>query len=124
MVDYWEMDVYRHPNNRAFAERRKRVDSLKLDWLDAAEAYSSPEVILLSKKKLQEWSGWSEEDVRILFLDRRFPSTVIGRSEIVEIHALIQFFAKIEAVNRRQALQHLRWQHFDENFAQLIESEW
>ena len=53
------------------------------------------------KEMIQELSGWTEDEVRMLFYDRRFPSADYGRNPVVEVHALIQFFAKKEMVMKR-----------------------
>ena len=96
-MDCWEVDEYRYLTDPSYARPRKIVDRLKLDWLeDIGSLYYSPEVKFFTKEELQEKSGWSEEEVRLLFYDRRFPSTNFGRKEVVEVHALIQFFAKKE----------------------------
>ena len=64
--------------------------------------YRSPEVIILSSQDIIELSNWSEEDVDLLFWDSRFPAGELGENKIIEIHALISFFAKKEAVLSRQ----------------------
>ncbi len=75
---------------------------MQLDWLDVVAMYASPEVVLFTKEDILEKSNWTEEEVMLLFADRRFPSTEIARKQIVEVHALIQFFAKKEAVRKKQ----------------------
>lgn len=96
-MDYWDVDVYRYYTEPSFLRPRKIVDGLKLDWLDnIGSIYYSPEVKFFTKEEIREKSGWTEEEVRLLFFDKRFPSTNFGRKEVVEIHALIQFFAKKE----------------------------
>ena len=74
MADYWYVDVYRYYTDSSYARPRKIVDKLKLDWLDAGSMYCSPEVVFFNKEQLQERSGWIEEEVRLLFFDRRVPT--------------------------------------------------
>ncbi|MBR2705681.1 MAG: hypothetical protein IKE74_00370 [Mogibacterium sp.] len=105
MAGIWETDVYRYYTEPSYARPRKIVDNLKLDWLDLKERYYSPEVEFFTKEEILERSGWSEDEVRILFYDRRFPSCNYGRKEVVEIHALIGFFEKKERTLRRQELE-------------------
>lgn len=112
MPNYWDVDVYRYYTDPSYARPRKIVDSLKLDWLDAGSMYHSPEVVFFNKEDIQERSGWTEEEVRLLFYDRRFPSSNFGRHEVVEVHALIQFFAKKERVLKNQKLY---WESFDQD---------
>ena len=103
--DPWGDDVYDtsyYLFTENYIERRKRVDDLQLDWLDVVAMYASPEVVLFTKEDILEKSNWTEEEVMLLFADRRFPSTEIARKQIVEVHALIQFFAKKEAVRKKQ----------------------
>ena len=103
--DPWGDDVYDtsyYLFTENYIERRKRVDDLQLDWLDVVAMYASPEIVLFTKEDILEKSNWTEEEVMLLFADRRFPSTEIARKQIVEVHALIQFFAKKEAVRKRQ----------------------
>ena len=59
----------------------------------------SPKVISLGES---EKSNWSEEEVKLLFADTRFPMTEYARKQIVEVHALIQFFARKALVKARQ----------------------
>lgn len=105
MAGIWETDVYRYYTEPSYARPRKIVDNLKLDWLDLRERYYSPEVEFFTKEEIVKRSGWSEAEVRILFYDRRFPSCNYGRKEIVEIHALIDFFEKKERTLWRQELE-------------------
>ena len=103
--DPWKDDVYDtyyYYFNKIYIERRKRVDDLKLDWLDVVKLYASPEVLLFTREDILEKSNWTEEEVSLLFADNRFPSTEFSRKQVVEVHALIQFFAKKEAVRKRQ----------------------
>ena len=88
-MDYWDTDVYRYYSDPSYARPRKIVDNLKFDWLDVSDRYYSPEVVFFTKADIQELSGWSEDEVRLLCFDRRFPSCNFGRKEVVEIHALI-----------------------------------
>ncbi len=100
----WRINIYSGYAHygKLFVERRKRVDGMQLDWLDAEKMYRSPEVIILSSQDIIELSNWSEEDVDLLFWDSRFPAGELGENKIIEIHALISFFAKKEAVLSRQ----------------------
>lgn len=96
-MNHWDVDIYRYVTEPKYLRPRKIVDGLKLDWLDdIGGVYCSPEVSFFTKEDIQEKSGWTEEEVRLLFFDKRFPSNNFGRKEVVEIHALIQFFAKKE----------------------------
>ena len=110
MADYWYVDVYRYYTDASYARPRKIVDKLKLDWLDAGSMYFSPEVVFFNKEQLQERSGWTEEEVRLLFFDKRVPTCNFGRKEVVEVHALIEFFAKKERILREQEMY---WNSFD-----------
>ena len=56
------------------------------------------------KEEVQERSGWTEEEVSLLFFDRRVPTCNFGRKEVIEVHALIEFFAKKERILRNQEL--------------------
>ena len=116
MRDYWNIDIEDGLSAESFVRRRRVVDALQIDWLDAATLYASPEVILLSQEEVQELSGWTEEEVRLLFIDRRFPATEYARKKVVEIHAFIQFFAKRDIVLAEQRLCRKR---AEERFAQL-----
>lgn len=96
----------------SYIERRKRVDDLKLDWLDVGEMYSSPEVVLYSREDILKQSNWTEEEVNLLFADRRFPRTEYGRKQIVEVHALIQFFARKALVKEKQIRERDNWEAY------------
>lgn len=101
----WIDDVYSRYDyffTKSYVKRRKQVDDIRLDWLDVKEMYRSPAVVLFSKEEILEKSNWSEEEVDLLFSDRRFPMTEVARIQIVEVHALIQFFARKEALKRMQ----------------------
>lgn len=103
--DPWKDDIYDNffdSFSERYIERRKRVDDLKLEWLDVVKMYSSPEVVMYSREEILEQSNWTEEDVMLLFADRRFPMMRFGGKQIVEVHAMIQFFARKEAVKKRQ----------------------
>ena len=103
--DPWADDVYDtyfYYFNKHYIERRKRVDNLQLDWLDVVPMYASPEVVLFTREDILEKSNWTEEEVMVLFADNRFPSTELSRKQVVEVHALIQFFARKEVVRKRQ----------------------
>lgn len=103
--DPWKDDIYDNffdSFSERYIERRKRVDDLKLEWLDVVKMYSSPEVVMYSREEILEQSNWTEEEVMLLFADRRFPMMRFGGKQIVEVHAMIQFFARKEAVRKRQ----------------------
>lgn len=103
--DPWIDDIYSRYDyffTKSYVRRRKQVDNIPLDWLDIEEMYRSPEVVLFSKEEILEKSNWSEEEVNLLFADRRFPMTEVARKQIVEVHALIQFFARKEVIKIKQ----------------------
>ena len=119
--DPWEDIIYNdglYSNLRAdYIDRCMRVDALQLDWMDALTAYTSPEVVLFTKEDLLEQSNWTEEEVRMLFRDFRFPRTEFAKKNVCEVHALIQFFARKEIEKQKQladqerreeAIAHLR----------------
>lgn len=105
-------DYYSYFLSASYIDRCKRVDELQLDWLDAATVYASPEVVLLTKEEILERSNWTEEEVELLFMDLRFPRTVFARKTIVEVHALIQFFARKDAVKKKQLEERERREAF------------
>ena len=100
MREQWYVDLDREYVSERFAAARRRIDNLKLDWLDIEAMYTSSAAVFYTDEKLKELSGWSEEDIRILFADPRFPSSDFGRRPVVEVHSLILFFAKIRAVKK------------------------
>ena len=100
MREQWYVDLDREYVSERFAAARRRIDNLKLDWLDIEVMYTSSAAVFYTDEKLKELSGWSEEDIRILFADPRFPSADYGRRLVVEVHSLILFFAKIRAVKK------------------------
>ena len=103
--DPWNDDVYscyNHFFTKSYITRRKRVDDLELDWLDIVKMYRSPEVVVFTREEILERSNWTEEEVRLLFADSRFPMTEYARKQIVEVHALIQFFARKEVIKIKQ----------------------
>ena len=103
--DPWKDDIYDNffdSFSERYIERRKRVDDLQIEWLDVVKMYSSPEVVMYSREEILEQSNWTEEEVMLLFADRRFPMMRFGGKQIVEVHAMIQFFARKEAVKKRQ----------------------
>ena len=100
MREQWYVDLDREYVSERFAAARRRIDNLKLDWLDIEAMYTSSAAVFYTDEKLKELSGWSEEDIRILFADPRFPSADYGRRPVVEVHPLILFFAKIRAVKK------------------------
>jgi len=69
MAGIWETDVYRYYTEPSYARPRKIVDNLKLDWLDLRERYYSPEVEFFTKEEILKRSGWSEDEVRILYYE-------------------------------------------------------
>ena len=75
---------------------------MELDWLDIVKMYRSPEVVVFTREEILERSNWTEEEVRLLFADSRFPMTEYARKQIVEVHALIQFFARKALIKARQ----------------------
>ena len=117
--DPWMDDIYSRYDcffTKIYVKRRKQVDDIRLDWLDVKEMYRSPAVVLLSKEEIREKSNWSEEEVNLLFADRRFPMTEVVRKQVVEVHALIQFFARKEALKIKQLEDRAR---MDQIFAHL-----
>ena len=109
-------DSYYSYLSEVYIQRRKKVDALQLDWLDAAAMYASPEVVFYTEEDILEQSDWTEEEVRMLFMDNRFPRMEIGSKKIVEVHALIQFFARKALIKQNQLVEHERR---EEMFAQL-----
>ena len=80
--DPWIDDVYSRYDYffiKSYVRRRKQVDNIRLDWLDIEELYRSPAVVY-----------------------RRFPMTEVARKQVVEVHALIQFFARKEVIKIKQ----------------------
>ena len=57
-------------------------------------AYTSSEARFFTMKDIQEMTGWSEKTVKKLFNDPKFPSADYGRNQVVEVHALIDYFSK------------------------------
>ena len=55
--------------------------------------YISSEVSFYSVKDLQEMTGWSHATVEKLFSDPKFPSSNFGRRQVIEAHALIEYFS-------------------------------
>lgn len=55
--------------------------------------YISSEVRFYSVKDLQEMTGWSHTTVEKLFNDPKFPSSDFGRRQVIEAHALIEYFS-------------------------------
>ena len=95
----WEDKIYSsiYSNLRAdYLDRCKKVDDLQLDWLDALMMFASPEVVFFTEEDILKKSNWTEEEVRMLFLDFRFPRVEFARKNVVEVHALIHFFARKE----------------------------
>ena len=100
MREQWYVDLDREYVSERFAAARRSIDNLELDWLDIEAMYTSSAAVFYTDEKLKELSGWSEEDIRILFADPRFPSADYGRRPAVEVHSLILFFAKIREVKK------------------------
>ena len=67
MREQWYVDLDREYVSERFAAARRRIDNLKLDWLDVETMYTSSAAVFYTDEKLKELSGWSEEDIRILF---------------------------------------------------------
>ena len=80
MIDYWHIDLSSFFISDSFKARREIVDNLKLDWLDIEKSYYSSEVMFFTEEEILKRSDWTEKEVRLLFLDRRFPSTEYSRS--------------------------------------------
>ena len=78
--------------------------------------YASPNVVLFTREDILRESNWTEEEVMLLFSDKRFPSTEYARKQIVEVHALIQFFARKDLLKKQQTEGQERREAF---FAQL-----
>ena len=53
----------------------------------------SSEVRFYSVKDIQEMTGWSHTTVEKLFSDPKFPSSDFGRRQVIEAHALIEYFS-------------------------------
>lgn len=56
--------------------------------------YISSDVKFYSITDLVKMLGWSETTVQKLFNDPKFPSANFGRTKVVEVHALIDYFSK------------------------------
>ena len=80
MREQWYVDLDREYVSERFTAARRRIDNLKLDWLDIEAMYTS--------------------SVAVFYTDPRFPSADYGRRPVVEVHSLILFFAKIRAVKK------------------------
>ena len=117
--DPWGDDIYDKYYSyftEDYRRRRKEIDEMQLDWLDAIAMYASPEVVFYTEEDILKHSNWSEEEVERLFADTRFPRTEMGSRKIVEVHALIQFFARKELIMHKQLAEHERR---EEMFAHL-----
>jgi hypothetical protein len=115
----WEDKIYSsiYSNLRAdYLDRCKKVDDLQLDWLDALMMFASPEVVFFTEEDILKKSNWTEEEVRMLFLDFRFPRVEFARKNVVEVHALIHFFARKEYEKKKQLAEYER---YEERFAHL-----
>lgn len=55
--------------------------------------FISSEVGFYSVKDIQEMTGWSHTTVEKLFSDPKFPSANFGRRQVIEAHALIEYFS-------------------------------
>ncbi|MBE6018349.1 MAG: hypothetical protein E7233_12230 [Lachnospiraceae bacterium] len=91
-------------------ERRIIIDDLELDWpdFDIVSIYTSSRVLFYTMDDIMRMSGWDEWTVRKMFYDRRFPSQYFGREPVVEAHALIRFFMKLEEQRRdKQEMEEL-----------------
>ena len=58
------------------------------------KTYVSSEVRFYTVKDLREMLGWSMNTVLKLFNDPEFPSSDLGKTKVVEAHALINYFSK------------------------------
>lgn len=58
------------------------------------QAYVSSEARFFTINDIQEMTGWSENTVKKLFNDPKFPSADYGRTPVIEVHALIDYFSK------------------------------
>ena len=58
------------------------------------DAYCASEARFFTMQDIQEMTGWSEKTVKKLFNDPKFPSADYGRTKVVEVHALIDYFSK------------------------------
>ena len=58
------------------------------------QTYISSEVKFYTISDLKNMLGWSENTVQKLFNDPKFPSSDFGRIQVVEAHALIDYFSK------------------------------
>lgn len=67
----WDVNEYWYFfSDPTHGKARKIVDRLDLDWLDDIESlYYSPEVSFFTKEMIQDLSGWTEDEVRMLFYD-------------------------------------------------------
>ena len=55
------------------------------------QQYISSEVRFYSVAELVELMGWSEKTVREMFDDPEFPALALGKTKLVEAHALITY---------------------------------
>lgn len=69
--------------------------------------YTSSAAVFYTDEKLKELIGWSEEDIRILFADPRFPSADYGRRPVVEVHSLIQESIHVFSLVRKYVSRNL-----------------
>ena len=76
--------------------RKPATKQDELNWYEASQLgriYVSSEVIMYSIQDVAEMTGWSHTTVEKLFNDPKFPSADYGKTKVVEVHALIQFFS-------------------------------
>ena len=66
---------------------------MNLDVTDMIPLYISSEVRFYNVQDMMEMSGWSEKVVHRLFNEPEFPMADLGKSKIVEAHALIKYFS-------------------------------
>ena len=66
---------------------------MRMDEYINEAIYISSEVRFYSMKDIQEMTGWSHGTVEELFRDPKFPSADFGRKQVVEAHALIEYFS-------------------------------
>lgn len=55
------------------------------------QQYISSEVRFYSAAKLKEEMGWSEKTINEMFADPEFPALTLGKTHLVEAHALINY---------------------------------
>lgn len=56
--------------------------------------YMSSEARFYTIEDIVRMTGWSENTVQMLFNSPLFPSADYGKKKVVEVHALIEYFAR------------------------------